>query len=451
MNALNRPGALSASDKKDAAKEAAKEMLQQMFSGAGQGQRQKGEPTPEPKARDVEVWSADTIEPKEIPPREFLLGNAFARTFVSALFADGATGKTSLRIAQALALATGRKLTGERVHKRSTVLLMCFEDDADELDRRVAAAKMHYRVTNDELGNRLLLVAAGLNAGKIAVIDRDTRQPVKGDLAPTIERLVTENGVDLVILDPLKKIHGVEENNNDHMDFVVQVLTDLASRLKIAIDLPHHMSKGAADPGNANRGRGASALKDAIRLGYTLTHMSADEAKTFGIAEDQRRQYVRVDPAKVNIAPQARAAQWFRLVSQNIGNSSKDNPQGDDIQVMAPWSPPELMAGMGGDIAPRILREIHEGPGNGERYSDASAAGDRCVSIAFRKHVPGKSAADARAIVRRWIADGILKVDVYKSSTQRKARKGLFLAKDPALLLPDDEGDARLQPQVMRH
>ncbi|WP_245468366.1 MULTISPECIES: AAA family ATPase [unclassified Mesorhizobium] len=440
MDALNRAGSPSVPDQKEAFKETAKEMLQQIFSGGGQGHRQKREPTPEPKAREIEVWSAAGIDPTSIPPREFLLGKVFARTFVSALFADGATGKTSLRIAQAVALATGRNLTDERVHKRCTVLLMCFEDDMDELERRVAAAKMHYRVSDEQIGDRLLLVAAGLDAGKIAVIDPDTRQPVKSDLAPTVEQLVKQYAVDLVILDPLKKIHGVEENSNDHMDFVVQVLTDMASRLKIAIDLPHHMSKGAADPGNANRGRGASALKDAIRLGYTLTHMSVDEAKTFGIAEDQRRHYVRVDPAKVNIAPQARAAQWFRLVSVNIGNSSKDNPHGDDVQVMTPWAPPELMAGMGGDIATRILREIHEGPGNGERYSDASAAGGRCVSIAFSKYVPGKSAADARAIVKRWITDGVLKVEVYKSTAQRRERRGLFLAKDPALLLSDHGG-----------
>ena len=31
------------------------------------------------------------------------------------------------------------------------------------------------------------------------------------------------------------------------------------------------MAKGAADPGNANRGRGASAMKDALRLVRTAT------------------------------------------------------------------------------------------------------------------------------------------------------------------------------------
>ena len=37
-----------------------------------------------------------------IPPRGWLLGNAFCRKFVSSLLADGGVGKTALRIAQYL-------------------------------------------------------------------------------------------------------------------------------------------------------------------------------------------------------------------------------------------------------------------------------------------------------------------------------------------------------------
>src|SRR5580704_6432285 len=75
-----------------------------------------------------------------IPPRGWLLGNVFCRRFVSSLMADGAVGKTALRIAQCLALATGRPLTGEHVFQRCRVLLVSLEDDRDELRRRVKAA-----------------------------------------------------------------------------------------------------------------------------------------------------------------------------------------------------------------------------------------------------------------------------------------------------------------------
>ena len=41
--------------------------------------------------------------------------------------------------------------------------------------------------------------------------------------------------------------------------------------------------KACANPGNADRGRGASAIKDGARLVYTLTTMNEDEASRLGI------------------------------------------------------------------------------------------------------------------------------------------------------------------------
>ena len=82
---------------------------------------------------------------------------------------------------------------------------------------------------------------------------------------------ITEHKIDIVSLDPFVKSASVEENSNSMIDEVVQMLADIADQFDIAVDVPHHAAKGAADPGNANRGRGASAMKDAARLIYTLT------------------------------------------------------------------------------------------------------------------------------------------------------------------------------------
>ena len=63
-------------------------------------------------------WNA-ALDVQLPPPREWLLGNTFCRRFLSSVLADGGTGKTALRMLQALALATGRPLTGEHVFQRS--------------------------------------------------------------------------------------------------------------------------------------------------------------------------------------------------------------------------------------------------------------------------------------------------------------------------------------------
>src|SRR5262245_42705905 len=83
------------------------------------------------------------------------------------------------------------------------------------------------------------------------------------------------------------------------LDYVVGLLDQLAKEYDIAIDTPAHTRKGMAAAGDADARRGASAARDAGRLDYTLIPMA--EAKTFGVEPDQRRRYLRLDSAKVNL------------------------------------------------------------------------------------------------------------------------------------------------------
>jgi hypothetical protein len=52
---------------------------------------------------ELEEWDAgdDAAAP---PPRGWLLGHVFCRTFISSLIAEGGSGKTTLRYAQYLSL-----------------------------------------------------------------------------------------------------------------------------------------------------------------------------------------------------------------------------------------------------------------------------------------------------------------------------------------------------------
>jgi hypothetical protein len=52
-------------------------------------------------------------------------------------------------------------------------------------------------------------------------------------------------------------------------------------------------------------------MKDAARLVYTLNVMAKDEAEKFGINEEERFAYVRMDKGKVNIAPPSRRRLGF--------------------------------------------------------------------------------------------------------------------------------------------
>ena len=371
-------------------------------------------------------WDAgDDIKPP--PPRGWLLGNVFARNFISSLFAEGGTGKTALRYAQLLSLASGNSLTGEHVFQRCRVLIVSLEDDANELRRRILAAMLHHQIKRSELQGWLFLAAPGAAAGKLMQLDTKGRIQ-RGTLADVLESVVINRRIDIVSLDPFVKAHSVDENSNSAIDDVAQVLSDLAAKHNIAVDIPHHTRKGSADPGNAERGRGASATKDASRLTYTLTTMSAEEAKTFGIAEEERRLFMRMDSAKVNIAPPMGKAKWFRLVSVPLGNATKLYPHGDEVQTVELWKPPKVWDGLASAALNAALTDIDAGMPNGQRYTDkGGGAGPRAVWKMVQKHCPDRTEEQCREIIRTWIRNGVLYHKEYDDPVDRRKRNGLRL------------------------
>jgi hypothetical protein len=376
------------------------------------------------EAATLAIWNAGDDVDKP-PPRGWLLGNVFARSFLSALLADGGTGKTALRYAQYLSLAIGRSLTGEHVFQRCRVLIVSLEDDAREIRRRILAARLHHRIDLSELDGWLFLSAPGAAAGKLMTADKKGRLR-RGALAALLETAIDANKIDLLALDPFIKTHSMEENSNSAIDDVVQVLTDLAAKYDIAVDAPHHTSKGTADPGNANRGRGAGAMKDGGRLIYTLTTMTVEEAAAFNVPEDQRRSLVRMDSAKVNITPPAAHAKWFRLIGVRLGNSTVLYPNGDDVQTVEQWLPPDIWTDMTVTLQERILAAIDAGLPDGNRYTDATKADKRAAWRVVIEHMPTKSEPQARSIIKQWLKDGQLERRTYQNPVTWKDVSGLY-------------------------
>lgn len=355
------------------------------------------------------------------PPREWLLGNQFCRRFLSGVLAPGATGKTALRTLQYLSLATGRPLTGQHVFKRCRVLVLSLEDDDTELRRRLAAARLHYDIRPSDLQGWLF--CATPKGIKLADIKDGAR--VSGPLEAMLRQTIADRKIDLLGLDPFVKLHALEENDNGAMDFVCDLLVKLAIEFNIAVDVPHHTKKGLQTAGDADAGRGASAARDAGRLMYTLTRMTDDEGKNFGIPAEERRLYVRLDSSKVNIAPPSGEATWFKLVGVHLGNGTADYPRGDDVQTVVPWHPPKTWDNLSSAQLNAALDEIEAGLPNGQRYSDAPKAADRAAWQAVQRHCPDRTEPQCREIVRTWGKTGLVVSEDYDDPVDRKPRKGL--------------------------
>lgn len=370
----------------------------------------------------LEVWAA-ADDAAQLPPRGWLLGNTFCRGFVSSLIAAGGVGKTALRIAQALALTSGEKLTDEHIFVRSNVLLVSLEDDKDELRRRVRAATTYHKIKPEQIEGRLFLAAPFGTGLKLATLEG--RDVAIGQLGAQLEAQIEAHRIDLVILDPFVKAHAVEENSNSQIDLVATILSTIAHRHNCAIDAPHHVAKGLqADPGNSDRGRGAGAFKDAARITYTLATMTPEEAKQFNVSDKERKLLIRLDSGKINLAPPPEDTAWFKLVGVNLGNATPDYPHGDQVQTVEPWTPPDAWEGASNLILNKILDAIDRGNDQGDLYSAHNAAKERFVIPVVLEFLPTKSEEQAKKIITTWIKNGTLYYAEFTNSHRHEA-KGL--------------------------
>jgi hypothetical protein len=391
------------------------------FPGAKQGPAPQQPPQPQPPS-SLDEWDAGD-DPGPIPPRQWLLGNQFCRGFISSIVAAGGTGKSALRLLQLISLALGRPLCGQHVFRRCRVLLISLEDDRHELDRRIKAVLDYYKIDRAELKGWLFPASPKL--AKLAELQNRTR--VVGPLEQQIRDAIARRKPDIIALDPFIKTHSLEENDSGDMDFVCDLLARMAVEYNVAVDSPHHVHKGQLTPGDADSGRGSSGIKDAGRLVYTLVPMSTDEAKAFSIEPELRGTYVRLDAAKVNIAARSDKATWFHLVGVPINNGTQEYPNGDTIQVVEPWAPPNAWSDTSNEVLNRILDEIASGMPNGRRYSNAPAAKDRAVLQVIQKYYPDKPKGQCLTIIHAWLERGLIYSDEYDDPVSYKVEKGLFV------------------------
>jgi hypothetical protein len=381
----------------------------------------------------VKVWDAGADpEPSQLPPREWMMATQFCKQFISGVIGPGGVGKTSLRILQFIAMAIGRSLTGHHVFRRCRVLIVGLEDSRTELQRRIAAARIHHRIPKADLKGWLhYITIEELKGMKLATMSPDG--PQKGKLAAVLRHLVKTLNLDVVGIDPTIKAHELNENLNKEMDFVCDLLAQMAIELNIAVDLSMHARKGPREPGDSDAGRGASSVRDGGRLIQTLSAMAEEEAKAFGIEPDDRCDYVRLDRGKVNIVRKAGAADWLRLVDVPLGNATEMYPNGDHVQTVEIWQPPETWAGLSYTVLNAALDEIERGVidenenPTGQRFSAAGAAKSRAAWKVVQKHCRDKTGAQCREIIGTWVTNGVLTEREYDDPGRREKCFGLYV------------------------
>lgn len=336
-----------------------------------------------------------------IPARQWLYGKHLLRKFVSVDVAAGGIGKSSLKIGEALAMATGRDLYDKGLPEGAlTVWLWNLEDPVEEIERRIHATAQRFKISPDEIGGRLYV-----DSGRDQPLVIATEGPDGAMIArPVVDALIAEmleRKIDVLTVDPFISSHAVSENDNNAIDLVAREWNIIAERTGAAINLVHHVRKQNGAEATADSARGASSLIGKARSVVVYNRMSEDEAAKLNVLAEERFFYFRVDNDKANLAP-AERGDWYRMNNEDLAN-------GDSVGVACSWTPPDAFDG----ITVAHLRQFQRAVGEGKWRRDPQAkawAGHALAPILDVDLGDKWHKARVKRIIDAWTREGAFEV-----------------------------------------
>lgn len=230
-----------------------------------------------------------TIKP---PILEYTWNALLPRFGVGLLVSEGGIGKTQLSIDLAIAVATGGKMLGLST-RNGRVLYIGLEDPPDVIRRRIYfAAKRRRAVAPDkrqfdtDIRKNLIVVSLVGSQFHLIEIERGAVRQA-ATLNEFIGLIKTSGAFELTILDPMSRLHGMDENANAIGTALINAAERIAQETPTTVLISHHTGKGNANSKSesAYSARGASGLADAARVVLRLREMSPKECEGITNAE----------------------------------------------------------------------------------------------------------------------------------------------------------------------
>lgn len=288
------------------------------------------------------------VEPESIPPREWLYGVHLIRKYLSITASPGGMGKSSVVVADALAMTSGIQIFPDyHIHEPEPlrVWLWNLEDPLEETQRRVVAAAKHYGIKPEQFVDRLFTDSGRDQVLKLASM-------VRGEIAldenvfEELAAIIIENNIDVVIIDPFVSSHTVNENDNSAIDPIVKRLGKLAGDTNIAIEIIHHVrkaSQGIKAVADVNDIRGGGAIVGAVRSARLLTPMDEETAELCNLTTDEAADYFSIFTGKNNMSRMGKDSQWRQRVSVCLNNQTETR-KADTVAVIAYYKLPDAAA-----------------------------------------------------------------------------------------------------------
>lgn len=364
-----------------------------------------------------------------IPTRQFLFRRHLSRGTVSATIAPGGVGKTSLKVVEAVSMASGLDLLRERTPiPQRKVWLINLEDPLDEMQRKVQAVAKYYGLSRESVGDRLFLDTGHEWDFVIATEKaRGSGGELKKVVSEAIAEQIKRNQIDVVIIDPFVSSHRVNENDNGAIDLVIKKFARIAQTCGCAIEIVHHTRKPSGEfEVTTESSRGAKALTDACRSVLTINRMNRAEGEKAEV--ENHRLYFRCFPDKSNLAPPAERSDWYQLVDVDLGNGRLGGP-GDRVGVVAPWQwPAPFEAGDISDEDIEAIRQALAGKTFREHDQSPNWVGYDIAKALGIDDPKGAGKLRLKAIVKALVEKGILVIESEKNPRNGRSHKYVRLS-----------------------
>jgi hypothetical protein len=241
-------------------------------------------------------------------------GSLLAKT-TGMLVGPGAAGKSTYALMMLMAVATGRNiLPGIFIPKLAGKALGVFaEDDEDVLHHRINSMVNQLFYFDGEARellrqNMRVITTAGHDVRFLDASAKNLEESIFFE--DVFEAIEDVEDLRLILLDPVSRFHGAEENDNGAGTYLVSLLERIAQETGAAVIIIHHVSKhaGLGKDGfkldlamHQDAARGASGLTNGVRWQCNLFGLPEKNAfKELGVKQAESGQYLALKVCKKN-------------------------------------------------------------------------------------------------------------------------------------------------------
>ena len=263
-----------------------------------------------PGAAPVSSWLHDAVKRGSVarfidspkPELDFVFMDSLLSSTVGILAGPGAAGKSTLLLLMLMAIATGKDiLPGIFTPTRAGKVLGIFAEDCEEV--------LHHRIKTmadtlfffDKEARGLLrenMCVVSVPGHDLRLFNDEQRKKAETVFYQTV--LEIAKGIDdlrLLVIDPLSRFHGENENDNGAGTFFISLLERIAQATGAAVICSHHVGKFTSRDNKGSFNLETAMAQDAARGASGLTNGARWQCNLFGLPDDAVKKHLGITGA----------------------------------------------------------------------------------------------------------------------------------------------------------